>query len=158
MADPEYRKWNLRRLKRGGPAGQLLYQIESRSKAYRLQKRPPTTVKPVKSYNPETIYRVISCLKTPASFSTLKNDKDRLNNSVPASSLRQYVDALLTWGYITLSDLKIKKKEYPYNFVPRSDFTAIYKSSTRGKKYVGLYKQVLEVTSEIATEGHMDRL
>lgn len=158
MADPVYRKWNLGRLQRSGPAGRLLYEIESHSRAYRLQKRPPTTARPLKSFNPETIYRIISNLQTPATFSKLKNDKDRLNKSVPASSLRQYIDALLTWGYVTLAGLKIKEKEYPYNFVPRSDFTVYYKQATRGKRFVRLYKEILSMTSEIQTKGHMDRL
>lgn len=159
MADPEFKKLFLKSLDLNNPAEKMLYDIESATKTVRLQKRkPPTRNKTLKSFDPETVYRVLLNLQTPASFSALKNSKDRLNRRVTATSLRQYVDALLTRGYITLADVKMKEQDYPFNFVPRTDFTVFYVSTRGGRRYAKAYAKILEMLSELDPNAPHDML
>jgi hypothetical protein len=56
---------------------------------------------------------------------------------------------MLTEGFITLSDTKIKEKEYPNNFVPRKHFSIYYVISGGGKRYINAYKRFYFIHSRL---------
>ncbi len=157
MGDPEFKQAFLKTLDLTDPAQKLEYDIENSMTSYRLEKRKPLPpAKLLKSFDPETVYLVLLNLRTPATFSTLKNSKDRLNGRITATSLRQYVDALLTRGYITLADFKKRERDYPGNYIPRTDFTFLCVSTRGGKEYVRAYKKVLDMLSELDPKARQD--
>lgn len=160
MANPDYRKWHLSTYDLSDPFQKHLHDLEKNERVYKLEKRrtiPPNKL--LKSFDPGTVYKVLKSLRTPATFSMLKNNKDRLDKKITATSLRQYVDALVTRGYVTIADIKLRKKEYPYNFVPRTDISIYYISSRRGgRRYVRLYEAMRDMLSELDPKSQMDRV
>jgi hypothetical protein len=159
MADPEFRKWELEYVRKRQGKDSLYYKVLKGSWAWKVEKRKPfDPAKALKSFDPETVSKVLAALRTPATFSSLKNNKDRLNRSLAATSLRQYLDALLTRGYITITDVKFeRRRDYPNNTIPRRGFSIYYISTKGGKKYVRLYQKVLDMLSELDPKGRMDR-
>ena len=157
-ADPKFIRWYMDSLDISNPSEAMEYEILQHSKAWRVQKRKPLEPdKALKSFDPATVYKVLSALKIPATFSMLKSNRDRLNGSLAAMSLRQYLDALLTKGYITIANVKFdRKKDYPDNTIPRKEFSPYYVSTKGGKRYIRQYGKVLAMLSEATEEADKD--
>jgi hypothetical protein len=159
MADPRFIRWLMDSLDISNPGEAMEYEILQHSRAWKVQKREPLDPsKALKSFDPATVYKILSVLGTPATFSMLKNNKDRLNKSLTATSLRQYLDALLTRRYITIDNVKFKRKDYPQNTIPRKEFSFYFVSTRGGRRYVKQYEKVLEMLSELDPRGRMDRV
>jgi len=158
-ADLKFKRWYLRRIDRSTPAGRLEHRILKAFRPRKYEKRKPLAPdKALKSYDPGTVYKVLKHLGTPATLSKLLNAPDRLNRSLTANSLRQYLDILLTRGYITITDAKFDRKNYPNNTIPRKRLSLKYVSTRDGKTYVKRYDKVLEMLSEFNPEHRIDRL
>lgn len=164
MGDPDYQKEEkerLRRIKNKTDAEQFELNILEATRAYKLEPRKPSQSKtrPPKTFDVTTVHLILTNLGTPATFTELK--KKRLKDRITATTLREYVDALLTQGFITLADIKFERKEYPGNIVPRKKFSIYYKTTAGGMKYVRAYEKLFAMHSELYSlpeTGRLDRL
>ena len=165
MGEPDYEKEKRERLKRKKnrtPGEQFELNILQATRSYKLEPRKPPQGKtrPPKTYDFSAVHLILTNLTTPATFTTLK--KKRLKDRITATTLRQYVDALLTQGFITLADIKFEEKEYPNNVIPRNKFSIHYKITPGGRRYIRTYEKLYAMHSELyeipKVSGNLDRL
>ena len=152
LGDPEYQKEIRNELKRSerttGPDSFESNVIRFGLGWRRIEPRKARVPRPgPKRFDPPTVYRILSNLKTPSTFTNLKTK--RLNNFLGAPSLREYIDALLTERFIDLDNIDYPEKEYPDNTIPRKDITITYITTPRGKKYIREYKRFYFIHSQL---------
>jgi len=161
MGDPEHWKKlrrRLRQIKGHSEADEFLRHVLEFpiGRVYNLEPRKvlPIKTKRPANFRPTTVYNILTSLRTPATFTTLK--KKRLMNRLSPTNLRAYVDVLLTHSLITLADIKFEEKRYPRNIVPRNKYEIYYETTPVGKKYIRAYERLDSIHSRLLS-GIVDR-